>query len=592
MNIVPISIEMKNFLSYQDQTFFFNNGLNLINGSNGSGKTTISEAVLFCLTGKTFKGLKADDVIKDGESSCKVKFNFTANGKAGFILVKRNPNKIIFKVGKYKPKGSLTDLQRNIQDWFGFDYETLTKFIIVGESERHRFSFLGSDDSEKKRLLTKLTNSEVVDKALEINKSKISSLESESSQLNYKIDSIRMSIKDNREERKQNVEEIKKIKDRKGIDKSKFDKLKKQSSNYKEAYLKYRKEFEKLRKDKEEYSDKIDSQISEIEKELRLLQDLKDKELKNKMKFEVKQMSVIKCPKCGFEINDTGKKLIEWEKEIKECSKKISGFEERIKKCNEDIKQIKNYKSSEEYISLIKKLNFAEDKFVTNKKLFEDTEKQLLMLDVENKTKIKALRDKNDQLLMKIENKEKELLEEAKKLKIIHTDLDVCKKFNIIFGKEGFKNYLFSNKMKIIEITVNNILKETGVDIKVVLSGMTKLKSGKINQKIDELIYIKGRKRKYSSLSKGEARRIDLAFILAFGKLISFKHNFNLRIFDEPFGGLDDKGIEAIVDMLRKYSVNKTIQLLSPKNELEKYFSGEEIFTIKNINGSSIITNN
>ena len=169
----------------------------------------------------------------------------------------------------------------------------------------------------------------------------------------------------------------------------------------------------------------------------------------------------------------------------------------------------------------------------------------------------------------------------------ISKKIELFKKYVFYFGKEGFKNYIFGKKLKLIELTVNDFLKKTKVLMKVELSGMTKLKSGKYNQKITGHVYINGRKRNYNNLSKGERKRIDLAFILALGKLLNFKNDINLRIFDEPFGGLDEKGMENIVLMLKNIGYNTYI--VSPKKDIATYFNKDEIKTVIKENGISKI---
>ena len=61
-----------NFMSYErveiDFTAF--SGITLISGTNGSGKSTIFEAIVWALYGKTLRNMSAGDVVKDGESAC------------------------------------------------------------------------------------------------------------------------------------------------------------------------------------------------------------------------------------------------------------------------------------------------------------------------------------------------------------------------------------------------------------------------------------------------------------------------------------------------------------------------------------------
>ena len=52
------NIRLQNFRSYQDDSFEFEPGVNIIVGPNGSGKTNLLEAILAVTTGSSYR---ADD---------------------------------------------------------------------------------------------------------------------------------------------------------------------------------------------------------------------------------------------------------------------------------------------------------------------------------------------------------------------------------------------------------------------------------------------------------------------------------------------------------------------------------------------------
>lgn len=601
MNIIPISLHLKNFLSYKDQIFLFKKGSNLVLGhnfddlqlpSNGAGKSTIGEALLYAFEGRTLKGLKADDVIREGQKSCFVKFIFKADNEMGILKVTRNPNDIYFKVGNYVAKSfSFDEKRKMVKEWFGFDFDILTKFIIVGESEKNKFSFLSSDDFEMKNILTKLTMAEPIDLALKEVKEKLDELEVKKVILQRDIQKERENVFETEKEIKDTNFRIEKLFLKKknnfkiNILEKKIKKVKKVIDQNTVLFAKNKKEMEKFVLQKEEAIDKLKEELYQNN-----INQAHYSKNKNKYKFLLDK--IIICPKCKTDIYlDKENKL-----DRKQLLDKVEYFDDLLnKKENEKIllenKLIKekNFKSSALYNSFVKKQNFFVEVLEVNKEILNKNENLLKQNLIQLESEIKFLKENKEKQKLKLKEKQNNLLKLEKQNKDIIKLYNLYNKYVFYFGKEGFKNYLFGKKLKLIEFTVNEILKETGALLKVELFGMKKLKSGKYRQKIEGFVYLNGKKRKFNSLSKGEARRIDLAFILAFGKLLSFKNNFCLRIFDEPFGGLDNKGIQNIIMMLKNYNI--TNYIFSPDSNLKNYFNEENIITVYKKNGISYLKN-
>ncbi len=72
------SVTLRNFCSYEEQTFTIRDGTWLVLGrgrdfpSNGAGKSTLFEAIFWALFGRTTKGLTGDEVIRWGADACEV----------------------------------------------------------------------------------------------------------------------------------------------------------------------------------------------------------------------------------------------------------------------------------------------------------------------------------------------------------------------------------------------------------------------------------------------------------------------------------------------------------------------------------------
>ena len=62
-------LQLKDFRLFQEQSFTFADGTNLILGKNGSGKTSVLESLNVLLTGKSFREKDTKDCIRDEEKS-------------------------------------------------------------------------------------------------------------------------------------------------------------------------------------------------------------------------------------------------------------------------------------------------------------------------------------------------------------------------------------------------------------------------------------------------------------------------------------------------------------------------------------------
>jgi DNA repair exonuclease SbcCD ATPase subunit len=73
-----VSISAGNFGSYAELEHTIMDGVTLVTGrscdfvSNGAGKSTLAESVYWALTGRTTKGVEADDVVRRGQRECRV----------------------------------------------------------------------------------------------------------------------------------------------------------------------------------------------------------------------------------------------------------------------------------------------------------------------------------------------------------------------------------------------------------------------------------------------------------------------------------------------------------------------------------------
>ena len=440
-----IKINIQNLASIKEQSYYFKEELATIVGinkdtsnvnsnisdeeliklpllnlkSNGSGKTTIVEALHICLLGSCIREkINLRDLIRNGEESMKIEL-VCRNLQLGLSKIRiireifKNQNKTskieIFekKEGKQEeiqiPKTSSEGMDNYILNYYiGLSKEDIDNFFII---QRDKFkSFISLPDQKKKDILSRFTgisNFGFVEEELEEeikswrqdkeNKEKeISKFEGQKESYQEMINEM-PNQKDFEKEKQDRIEKVKIEISRKKEDNKKkekenfqFDKeiiklegdlifWQKRQKRYSD-YIKnhpFEEQFIKLRKEKGD----INKDIKEINEAISIAEDLKKGKKKSKDQIEVvinkyKTLlkNLIKCPHCNFEFNpgnNTSKEDIN--KAINKESEKESEINEEIQEINNDLKElgelleIKN-KSLEEVGAKINALNNRKDK--------------------------------------------------------------------------------------------------------------------------------------------------------------------------------------------------------------------------------------
>ena len=89
-------LHLKNFRLFQDKTFKFSHGINLILGENGSGKTTVLESLNVLLTGNSFRTKETKECIHSDKEFYNLSAKGIINGKNLTLVVENTHNKKLF----------------------------------------------------------------------------------------------------------------------------------------------------------------------------------------------------------------------------------------------------------------------------------------------------------------------------------------------------------------------------------------------------------------------------------------------------------------------------------------------------------------
>ena len=170
----------------------------LIIGSNGSGKSTILDALTFVLYGKSFRRINKSQLINTtNENDCLVEIEFLVNSTKWKVVRGIKPN--IFKIYK---DGKLLDQSSSVidqQKWLEqnvlkMNYKSFTQIIILGSS--NFVPFMQLPISSRREVVEDLLDIKIFSSMNIIIKEKIRSCRDEIRSLEYRkqsfIDKVKM----------------------------------------------------------------------------------------------------------------------------------------------------------------------------------------------------------------------------------------------------------------------------------------------------------------------------------------------------------------------------------------------------------------
>lgn len=216
---VPLTLNLFNFLSHKDTKYVFQNGRpvlfvgeNLDDPSqkgNGSGKSSLIEAIHFVLFGSPLRKVNLAELIKKDEKSAMVTFylkNSVTNQEL-IIIRSLKPSQELYVEfgGKEIKRSNPNEYNRFILDTIGISKEDLKSFFLITKDSYTPFLLI--PDSEKKKIITRFTKSERVDQLIESFPPRLNSIDMEITKSTTKLGAIAKSIKEFDELINSNTEE-------------------------------------------------------------------------------------------------------------------------------------------------------------------------------------------------------------------------------------------------------------------------------------------------------------------------------------------------------------------------------------------------
>lgn len=182
-------ITVTNFMGIQGTVTFdlgvMGTGVWIVSGQNGAGKSTILEAITWCLFGKLLRGGSAVDMINDQTPTggmCSVRVDF----QSGWKILRERPNSkgkssrihVIDPKGNDTEKGTTASGQQFVDEVVGIDYDTYVRTVLLSSSTTP--NFIGSTLDQKREILETMFGFTVFESWFEYFKHKAATEEQES----------------------------------------------------------------------------------------------------------------------------------------------------------------------------------------------------------------------------------------------------------------------------------------------------------------------------------------------------------------------------------------------------------------------------
>jgi len=141
-----------------------------------------------------------------------------------------------------------------------------------------------------------------------------------------------------------------------------------------------------------------------------------------------------------------------------------------------------------------------------------------------------------------------------------------------VLGLQGARAGILSNAVEALEVHANTWLAVLGMDgLNITIGNTSETKTGAVRDKISFEVEGAGGGQGYLGASTGERRRIDIAMMLALWQLGTGTRGVSSTstlFVDEVFDGLDVEGVEAVVRLLSQLSSGRCVVVVSHSQNL------------------------
>lgn len=512
----------------------------LISGSNGSGKSSMLDAITYALYNKPFRKINKPQLINTiNQKELLVEIEFSVGGND--FIVRRGMRPGIFEIWKNGEMINQDAASRDYQEYLEknilkLNYKSFNQIVILGSATYVPFMELSA--GARREIIEDLLDIQVFSTMNILLKEKVLDNKNQITENNYQIKLIKSKIESAKE--------------------------------YGESILKMKQvEVNKIKEKIQEHINKVESERTEIEKiedQIKnLIETIQDKapqkrklekaktlkmELENTRRNFEKELNFYhdndNCPTCKQGIDHTFKETAVLEKSARkiEIENGLVQIQDKIQEIEHRIDEISKVEDNIQKFNLDIGEHRAQIKISMNamssyKKELDGAEKEVEEIDTS-----------------KLEEHKKELKELQADQTTLFESRETLSVASAMLKDGGIKTRIIRQYIPVMNKLINKYL--AAFDLFV---------DFQLDENFNEVIKSRFRDTfSYASFSEGEKLRITLSIMLSWRAVSKLRNSVstNLLILDETLdGAMDGVGVENLIDTLHNLNSNDNIFLIS-----------------------------
>lgn len=564
-------IKFRNFMSYGNgwTEIIFNSKLNIINAVNGSGKSSVVDAISYVLFGKPYREISVKSLVNlTNRKNMEVQIDFDLGDDHYIISRGQKPKK--FEITK---NGDTVDMlssvklnQVEVDKLIGIKYLLFKNVMCIGAISN--VPFFNMCLSDRRELIETVFGLGAISDMLDEVKLRNSNNKIEFKTNNATKDGLVTSISNMNRIIDEANERSKKFEENKA---ARIAKIQEHQKELADQITKHHANIEKCT-----------AKLGEIEGTFNDISDLQSKKEKcntaivrleckiNELKEKLSNRDKGVCPVCGTDLcsEHTVSYFDGLQKELESTQAKLNQVRDVVLKDVES-KLMTQVAAKDFYDKVKVRLTLEETglKNSTDGILYDD--KQIDAIKNEENT-----HDTTESKKM-LESYERQFSIVSDRIEEISDEMAVDADLQAVLSDSGIKKYFFSEIVPIMNAKLNEYIKKFGLPHEVVFDDLLEYTITKGQSEME-----------YNALSNGEKTRVNVAMLLTFYDIAKQLSNWSCSILfmDEIFDtGIDTDGLNAFIKQL--------VEMLHEDGDLGVYLISHKLNEL-NLNGIEYETMN